>query len=267
VRLFRPVTQTEGLDAGQTWDSALAAWRNGRSMAFLRTYSDAVNRSLLDAWLPAGSAGRLLKTDLFDEAVGEGLVPALNRHAAEVVAIDISPSVIERARRRYPGLAAHEADTRRLPFPEASFDVVFSNSTLDHFARREDIAVALTELHRVLKPGGRLLVTLDNAVNPFVRLRNALPGPLVRSTGLVPYPVGTTCGPRRLRLLLERCGFHVEAERALMHFPRVAARAAAVVARPDSSRLLRAVMAFERLGRGPARYLTGQFVAAAARKR
>ena len=260
------MTATRPLDPGRTWDSAVESWREGRSMAFLRAYSDAVNRALLDAWLPAASAGRVLKTDLFDEAVGAGLVPALRRHAAEVVAIDISPSVVERARQRYPGLAAYEADTRRLPFPDASFDVVVSNSTLDHFARRDDIADALAELNRVLKPGGRLLLTLDNAVNPLVRLRNALPGSLVRSTGLVPYPIGATCGPVQLRRLLEDSGFELEAERALMHFPRIAARAAAALARSDSPGLLRAVMAFERLGHGPTRYLTGQFVAASARK-
>ena len=36
---------------------------------------------------------------------------------------------------------------------EPSFDVVVSNSTLDHFATRGEILVALAELHRVLRPG------------------------------------------------------------------------------------------------------------------
>ena len=56
-------------------------------------------------------------------------------------------------------------------FPPASFDVVLSTSTLDHFDRRDEIAVALAELRRVLADGGRLLVTLDNPANPILRLR------------------------------------------------------------------------------------------------
>mgnify|MGYP006138370175 CR=1 FL=1 len=41
-------------------------------------------------------------------------------------------------------------------------------------------------------------------INPVVRLRNALPFGLLRRTGLVPYYVGATCGPRRLRDFLGR---------------------------------------------------------------
>jgi SAM-dependent methyltransferase len=236
------VTQTETAEARRTWDSALAGWRDGRSTAFLRAYSDAVNRRLLDAWLADGQTGRILKTDLFDEAVGEGLVPALRARAAEVVGVDVSPAVVAVARDRYPDLEAHEADTRRLPFADESFDVVVSNSTLDHFARRDEIAVALEELHRVLRPGGRLLLTLDNAADPLVALRNALPTSLVRASRLVPYPVGATCGPLGLRRLVQSCGFELEAERALMHCPRVLARAAAALVPFDSPRLQRCLL-------------------------
>jgi SAM-dependent methyltransferase len=260
------MTNADTAEARRTWDSALAAWQNGRSTAFLRAYSDAVNGRLLDAWLADGRVGRVLKTDLFDEAVGRGLVPSLRERADDVVGVDVSPTVVAVAGERYPGLEAHEADTRRLPFADGSFDVVVSNSTLDHFAGRSDIAAALRELHRVLRPGGRLLVTLDNGANPLVLLRNALPAALVRATRLVPYPVGTTCGPAELRRLLRSCGFEPEAERALMHCPRVVARAAAAVAPVESPRLLRAALALERLGAAPTRHLTGQFIGASARR-
>jgi SAM-dependent methyltransferase len=253
--------------AAETWDSVLRGWQNGRSTAFLRTYSDAVNRALLDALLPSGRARRILKTDLFDEAVGEGLLPFLRARAERVVGIDVSPAVVEAARARYRDLDARCADTRGLPFPDGSFDVAVSNSTLDHFARRDEIETALGELRRVLEPGGRLLITLDNGANPLVLLRNVLPAAPLRALRLVPYPVGATYGPRGLRALLVQAGFEVEATRALMHCPRLLARAVSAVAPAGSPRLLRAVLQLERLGASPARHLTAQFVAAAARRR
>src|SRR5205085_1532177 len=71
-------------------------------------------------------------------------------------------------------------------------------------------------------PGGLAVVTLDNPRNPLVALRNALPfRPLV----LVPYYVGATLGPRGLGAALESVGFAVEELAAVMHVPRIAARA------------------------------------------
>jgi SAM-dependent methyltransferase len=261
-----PATPADASEEARRWDSALAGWNGTRAAAFLRAYSDAVNELLLAEWLPHRRARRLLKTDLFDEAVGAGLLRSLEAHAAEVVAIDVSPAVVDLARSRHPGLDARSADTRALPFDDGAFDVVLSNSTLDHFEMLADVRGALTELHRVLEPGGRLVLTLDNGANPLVLLRNALPGSLLSGLRLVPYPIGVTCGPRRLRRLLGEAGFEVEASRGVMHCPRLLARAASTLAPRQSRGLLRGAMAFEVLGRLPTRYLTAQFVAASARR-
>jgi len=260
-------TRADADDPARRWDTALAGWTETRTAAFLRAYSDAANGRLVAAWLPEGAARRLLKTDLFDEAVGVGLVGALRGRADEVVAVDVSPAVVAAARARHPGLDARCADTRALPFPDGAFDVVLSNSTLDHFDSLDEVRAAVTELRRVLEPGGRLLITLDNGANPLVLLRNALPDPLLRRLGLVPYPIGVTCGPRRLRRVLDDAGFDVEAVGGVMHCPRLLARAASALAPRRSRLLLRGVMALEPLGALPTRYLTAQFVAASARRR
>ena len=154
---------------------------------------------------------------------------------------------------------------RRLPYEGCAFDAVLSNSTLDHFHSLADVADALRELHRVLAPGGVLLLTLDNLANPLVALRNALPFEWLERIRLVPHYVGATCGPRGLQRLLRQVGFDVDRIGALMHVPRVAALAGAAVVpkRP----LLRFLLGCERLGRLPTRYVTGQFVAARAVKR
>ena len=230
----------------------------------LRGYSDAANLRLLERWLPDVRGRRILKTDLFDEAVGEGLYPSLRDAGASVSAVDLSQVVVQAARERYPELEASTADLRALPHDDASFDAVVSNSTLDHFPSLDDIGLALVELPRVPGPGGHLVITLDNPINPLVALRNALPQTPMRRIGLVPYFVGAACGPRALTRLLRSAGFEVRDARALMHFPRVLARPLARAVRPDP--LVRFVLGFEGLGRLPTRYGTGQFVAALAQK-
>jgi SAM-dependent methyltransferase len=231
----------------------------------LRAYSDAVNRAWLERELPA-TARALLKTDAFDEAVGSGLVHFLRSRAEEVTVIDVSPSVVAEATQL--GARFETGDVRSLRFPDESFDVVVSNSTLDHFAHADEIRDALVELHRVLAPGGMLLVSLDNPANPLVALRNALPYRPLARLGLVPHFVGATLGAGGLREVLGRTGFEVERVEALMHVPRVLVAAIASLApAAGDGALVERLAAFERLGATRTSLLTGQFVGASALKR
>lgn len=83
------------------------------------------------------------------------------------VPVGIDPSVrgIQAARRvaRQLGVEAFYvvADARHLPFAPASFDVAFSYSVFQHFAKPEAVA-SFDELGRVLRPGGALLVQMAN---------------------------------------------------------------------------------------------------------
>jgi SAM-dependent methyltransferase len=139
------------------------------------------------------------------------------------VGMDLSPSVARAAHKRNPGLAAICADVCHLPFADGVFGAVVSNSTLDHFHTPDEVLVSLREIFRVLEPGGRLLLTMDNPVNPTIALRNALPIALLNRIGLVPYFVGATFGARKLRALLEQAGFQVLETGSLMHCLRVLA--------------------------------------------
>jgi len=269
-----------GVDSGgepftatpEYWDEIAGAWRCVGEERSWRMVSDAVNAQLLTRWLSPDPAGSVLKTDLFDEVVGGGLVPWLSGSFKRVAGIDISPALVEMARARFPRLQAETADVRVLPFPDAEFDTVVSNSTLDHFPSHDDIAVALRELHRVLKSGGRLLVTFDNPLNPIVAIRNALPERLRTASGIVPFAVGATCGPRRLRALLQQTGFEVSKVGAVFHCPRLlVVLGGHLVDRHGSAttkrRYIKLWTAFERLASLPTRFLTGYFVAALAYKR
>ena len=258
-------------DAPEDWDRVGASFQEHGRQHLWRRHSDAVHVALLERWL-AARAGRVLETDLFDEAVGEGLVPTLSARAESVVGIDVAPVTVAGARRRHGALRAVVADVRRLPFAEGVFDTVVSNSTLDHFRTVAEIDDALRELARVLRPGGELILTLDNRANPLVWLRNALPLGLLRATGIVPYYVGATLGPRSAVAHLRAAGLHVVERAAVLHCPRMPAVAVAWlldrVAGPRLQRVyLRALARCEALGALPTRYATGYFVAARAVKR
>ncbi len=244
------------------WDSSFAGWRPGPGDVLLRAYSDAVNTRLLDRWLPARS-GHILKTDLFDEAVGEGLVEFLLGRAERVSGIDVAPSVVDAAACGHRRLEALTADVRDLPYPDATFDTVVSTSTLDHFDEVVDILQALRELRRVLRPGGSLIITLDNASNPLVALRNVIPYDALRRLGLVPYPTGTTFGLDELSRHAVASGLDVDDATAIMHVPRLAVRplGRVVVGRPNrEQQLLSTLLRAEPPRSLPLRAITGQFV-------
>jgi SAM-dependent methyltransferase len=236
-----------------------------------RMHSDAVNSAWLASRLTVRPSGRLLKTDLFDEALAAGLYPLLSARVRHVIGIDLAVSTLQAARVRYATLQSVGADVRSLPFAAGAFDGVVSNSTLDHFAAVADIAASLKELHRVLRPGGQLLLTLDNLANPVVALRNALPfGPL-HALGIVPYQIGATCGPRHLQRAVRQAGFEVLEVGAILHCPRLLAVAATRILErcgwvQAQQWFLRWLMVFERLGGWRTRSLTGHFVTIVARK-
>ena len=248
------------------WDEVAHSWSKQRRQKLWRRFCDRVNTELIRSSVGAGAEGRALKTDLFDEASGSpGLIPELERGTAQTVGIDLSPVFIDRARASYPHFDATAADARQLPFRDRVFDVVLSNSTLDHMESLDDIETALGEIHRVLRPGGRLLLTLDNLANPVIALRAVLPHRLLTGLRLVPYYVGATCGPRRLRALTERSGLRVEEMGAMMHCPRLPAVVAAeLLDRLPWAKLRRGftdvLLWCEVLERLPTRYLTGYFL-------
>jgi SAM-dependent methyltransferase len=237
-----------------------------------RAHSDSVNKALVVRWRPAEQMDTLLKTDLFDEAVNDGLTPLLDSLAKRVFYMDSALEVHEMAKHRYSRLQTIGADVRDLPFAHGTFDGIVSNSTLDHFESLDDLSVSLQELFRVLRLGGQMILTLDNRSNPVILLRNWLPFRLLKRLKVVPYYVGVTLRAKRLEYLLKETGFEVLEVDAIMHCPRVlAVTIARWVEKHTSARVqqsfLRLLMGFEGLSRLPTRFLTGYFVAVKARKR
>lgn len=248
------------------WEAYGSQWVAERPQQLWRRHSDAVNIALIEQWLPRKRMRRVLKTDLFDEAVSEGICPAIAKHADVVIGLDVSQSILAAASRSCGELRSTGADVRRIPLESGSFDAVVSLSTLDHFDSRGDVELALRELYRVLAPGGVLVLTLDNLANPVISVRNALPYWMTHGAGLVPYPIGRTFRPGTAEGLVKEAGFEVTDLSAVMHAPRVLAVAVMnMLARngdgPVGRVLSRAAMSFERLRPLPTRFLTGHFIA------
>ncbi|MGW7312064.1 class I SAM-dependent methyltransferase [Streptomyces sp. NPDC054865] len=87
---------------------------------------------------------------------------ALRGH--HVTGTDVSPRAAARAAReaarRNLNLRTAAADMRRLPFPDSRFDaVVCADNSLPHLLTEQDVRAALTEMRRVLRPDGRLLIS------------------------------------------------------------------------------------------------------------
>jgi ubiquinone/menaquinone biosynthesis C-methylase UbiE len=77
---------------------------------------------------------------------------------SSVTAIDISAGQIAENAVRLPKITFRQHDvSEKFPFADATFEVVWCSEVLEHLFEPE---FALREMHRILKPGGRLLVTV-----------------------------------------------------------------------------------------------------------
>ncbi len=114
--------------------------------------------------------------DVLDVASGEGYGTALLAQVARrAVGVEIAPDAVDHANRAYKAenLSFLVGDARSLPSPDATFDVVTSFETIEHFAEQQ---LFLSEIRRVLRPGGLLIVSTpdrdnyspaESAANPF----------------------------------------------------------------------------------------------------
>jgi ArsR family transcriptional regulator len=97
---------------------------------------------------------------VLDIASGDGvLAELLAPHSREYVCVDASTRVVTAASdrlRRFPNVQVREGDMHALPFPDGHFDLVVLMHALTYAARP---AVAVAEAARVLRPGGRLLLS------------------------------------------------------------------------------------------------------------
>lgn len=120
-------------------------------------------------WLHRLLRGR---PDILDAGCGYGRVAIpLAEAGHRVLGIDLDPGLVSDARRRVRGrhlpLRFRVGDVRDLPATSARFDAVLCLwSTFQHLLTIRDRITALGEFHRVLKPGGLLILEMTDAGDP-----------------------------------------------------------------------------------------------------
>ena len=160
--------------------------------------------------------------ELLDAGMGGGrLVARLDALGWTVTGIDSSEKMVELARARLPKLADRllVADLAALPFSGGSFDAAVATGALEYVG---DLGRGLGELVRVLRPGGRAVVSFPNyrsrhalwrrfALYPAARFAKRVL-PLARPAPMRPlYPIA----PRRFEEALAAAGLRVVVRRPI----------------------------------------------------
>lgn len=140
------------LDAG----AGYAAWSgiyDSLPSSYLEVEEPIVHRLFEEG--PAGTA--------LDAACGTGrTTAALAARGYRTIGVDQSPDMLEHARRKVPDGEFHEGRLEKLPVDDASVDLAVSTLALTHVP---DLTDAVAELARVVRPGGRVIVS---DLHPFV---------------------------------------------------------------------------------------------------
>lgn len=145
----------------QTWDPQTY----GKNASFVHGLAGGVVE-----WL-----GAKPEESILDLGCGDGqLTQRIAATGARVVGVDASEEMVASVRAR--GIAADHANAETLPYPDASFDAVFSNAAL-HWVRDQDAMMA--QVRRVLKPGGRFVAEMGGHGN-VAAIRVALTAVLAR---------------------------------------------------------------------------------------
>jgi len=140
-------------DRGDLWETHAGWWQEGFSGGADPEYEEQILP--LAAELLAG-ARRIL-----DVGTGEGQIArqAADRGADLVVGVDPTWAQVVEADRRGGGVSYSRAGAAALPFPAASFDAVIACLVFEHIEAVDD---AVSEVARVLVPGGRFVFMLNH---------------------------------------------------------------------------------------------------------
>ena len=142
------------------FDEVAPDWDSMRS----ELYSVAVREIAL------GRAGLQPGQVVADIGPGSGFMSeGLLAQGLNVIAVDESPAMLAELERRFPSaerLSCRPGESERLPLAEGEADRVFANMVLHHVERP---AATIAEMARILRPGGRLLITdLDAHEHAFL---------------------------------------------------------------------------------------------------
>ena len=149
-------------------------------------------------------AAQRARGDVLEVAIGTGLNIPLYDTEVKLTGVDLSPEMLDVARRRVADLdrtvELREGDAHRLAFDDASFDTVVCTFSLCNIP---DPQQAVTEMRRVLRPGGRLVLVdhIRSSVPPIHWLQKGIE--------LVSVRIDGDHMTRRPAEVVERLGFDI----------------------------------------------------------
>jgi SAM-dependent methyltransferase len=154
-------------------------------------------------------ADRCADRDVLEAGCGEGYGADLIADVARrVIGLDYDETTVAHVRARYPRVQMHHGNLASLPLADGEVDVVVNFQVIEHLW---DQAQFVTECHRVLRPGGVLLMSTPNRIT-------FSPG---SDTPLNPFHT-RELNAAELTDLLTASGFAMEAMLGVFHGPRLA---------------------------------------------
>ncbi len=144
------------------------------------------------------------ESKILDLGCGNGIsARLLNQADFDVVGTDISPLFLAEARHwENPRLQYRVCDVMELPFESESFDVICSNELIEHLP---DVETALTEMIRVVRKGGRIVLSGPNLCSPLIPLFDWLS----LMSGKSGRPVWGETKQQALKQFIRNCRLHI----------------------------------------------------------
>jgi SAM-dependent methyltransferase len=225
-------TKSHGLPAGDEADRDAAVRRRqrvrwdriaeGMPDFFTAPSTQYYRRSeiaLIDKHFGSIAGRRILKLDLWNEAINTRILHWMAARGARTFGLDVSNTVVTRAvsslRENHfsPGLV--QADVRRIPFADATFDFVYTMGTIEHI---DEYETALSEIHRVLKEGGLAIVGVPHKWNIFLR---PLLVSILEMFHKYPYSPEKSFSAGEMRRAVEKTGFLARRRTGILAIPGI----------------------------------------------
>ncbi|MEP7237792.1 MAG: class I SAM-dependent methyltransferase [Ferruginibacter sp.] len=182
---------------GELWGTAPEDWALHLEITFIPVYKKVINK-----------AGLAANDDVLDIGCGSGLfIKMLDVTNSSVTGIDVSEELLNVARQRNPGATLVNQDMNELPFADNSFNLVTGFNSIQY---AEDLPKTLSEIKRVLKDDGKLVISTWGSANECEALKV-----LASIATLLPEPVAGSPGPLALsaagkvEVLLAEAGFKI----------------------------------------------------------
>jgi len=160
---------------------------------------------------------KVLKLDLWNEAFNTRILNWMAYQGAEVHGLDISSVIANRAKQN-GGSNNHlmnftQANIRWMPYPEGYFDFVYTMGTIEHIIEYRQV---ISEVHRVLKPGGKAIIGVPYKWDIFLR---PLFVKILDMLGLYLYSPEISFSWKQLRQDVESCGLQVQKRGGILLMP------------------------------------------------